>query len=66
MKKEVVEQKDPKEVAKDLIALAGKKKSITYKEIIDVLEKHQLEANQIEKIYDELEKANVDIIEDSD
>jgi len=58
--------KDPKEVAKQLITAAGKKKSITYKEIIDVLEKHQLEANQIEKIYDELEKANIDIIEDSD
>ena len=58
--------KDPKEIASQLITSAGKKKSITYKEIIDVLEKYQLEANQIEKIYEELEKANIDIIEDSD
>ena len=66
MSEEVKDLKDPKEVAKQLIETAGKKKSITYKEIIDVLEKYQLEANQIEKIYDELEKANIDIIEDSD
>ena len=60
------EIKDPKEIAKQLITIAGKKKSITYQEIIEVLEKCQLEANQIEKIYDELEKANIDIIGDAD
>ncbi|MBQ9314160.1 MAG: RNA polymerase sigma factor RpoD [Clostridia bacterium] len=66
MNEEVKDLKDPKEIAKQLIATAGKKKNITYKEIIDVLEKYQLEPNQIEKIYDELEKANIDIIEDGD
>ena len=66
MKEEVKDLKDSKEIAKQLIETAGKKKSITYKEIIEVLEKYQLEANQIEKVYDELEKANIDIIEDSD
>lgn len=60
------EVKDLKEIVKQLIATAGKQKSISYKEIIDVLGKHQLEATQIEKIYEELEKANIDIIEDSD
>ena len=60
------EMKDPKEIAKQLITKAGKKKSITYKDIIEILEKCQLEANQIEKIYEELENANIDIIEDSD
>ena len=60
------EAKDPKEIAKQLITAAGKKKLITYKEIIDVLEKYQLEANQIEKIYEELENASIDIIEDND
>ena len=60
------EMKDSKEIAKQLITKAGKKKSITYKDIIETLEKCQLEANQIEKIYEELEAANIDIIEDSD
>ena len=60
------EMKDPKEIAKQLITKAGKKKSITYKDIIETLEKCQLEASQIEKIYEELENANIDIIEDSD
>ena len=60
------EMKDPKEIAKHLIEIAGKKKTITYKDIIEALEKCQLEANQIEKIYEELENANIEIIEDND
>ena len=60
------ENKDLKEIAKQLIDAAGKKASLTYKEIIDVLEKYQLDANQVEKIYEALESANIDIIEDAD
>ena len=60
------ENKDLKEITKQLIEVAGKKASLTYKEIIDVLEKYQLDANQVEKVYEALENANIDIIEDSD
>ena len=58
------EQKDLTEIVKQIVAKAGKKKNITYKEIIETLEKLQLEPDQIEKIYEGLENANVDIIED--
>ena len=60
------EIKDVKEIVKQLVEVAGKDACLTYKEIIDVLEKHQLEANQVEKIYEGLENANITIIEDSD
>ena len=60
------EMKESKELIKQIVEGFAKKGSITYKEIIAVLEKHQLEPNQIEKIYDGLEAANVEIIEDSD
>ena len=60
------EMKDSKDIIKQIVESASKKGSITYKEIIDFLEKYQLEANQIEKIYDGLEAANVEIVEDSD
>ena len=60
------EVKDSKDVVKQIVENAAKKGSISYKEIIEVLEKYELEPNQIEKIYDGLEAANVEIIEDSD
>ena len=60
------ELKDSKEIIKQLIDTATKKGSISYKEIIDFLTKYQLEVNQVEKVYDALEAANVEIIEDSD
>jgi RNA polymerase primary sigma factor len=58
------EEKDPKEIVKQLVEKAGKKATITYKDIIEVLEKTQLEPDQIEKVYEGLEAANVDIIEE--
>ena len=60
------EMKDPKDVIKQIVDSAAKKGTISYKEINDYLEKYQLEANQIEKIYDGLEAANVEIVEDSE
>ena len=60
------EMKDPKDVIKQIVDSAAKKGTISYKEIIDYLEKYQLEANQIEKIYDGLEAANVEIVEDAE
>ena len=36
------EKKDIKEISKQLVEAAGKKGCITYAEIIDILEKHQL------------------------
>ena len=43
--------KESKDIIKQIVDSAAKKGSISYKEIIDYLEKYQLEANQIEKIY---------------
>ena len=45
------EMKESKDIIKQIVDSAAKKGSISYKEIIDYLEKYQLEANQIEKIY---------------
>ncbi len=60
------EKKDVKEIAKQLVEAASKTGTISYKEIIDILEKNQLDANQVEKIYDALELANIEIADDAD
>ena len=60
------ENKDLKEIAKQLVELFKKNGSLTYSDITDVLEKYQLEPNQYDKIYDILEAENVVILDDSD
>ena len=59
------EVKDLDAVIKQIVAKAGKKSAITFKEMVEILEKTQLEPDQIEKVYEALENANIDIIEDS-
>lgn len=58
--------KDPKEIVKLIAAKAGSKNAVTYQEIIEVLDKMQLEPDQIEKVYDALEAMGIDVIEDGD
>ncbi len=60
------EVKDLNEIIKQIIAKAGKKGAITFKEMVEFLDKMQLEPEQIEKVYEGLENANIDIIEDAD
>lgn len=60
------ELKDLNEIIKQIVAKAGKKGAITFKEMVEILDKLQLEPEQIEKVYEGLENANIDIIEEAD
>lgn len=60
------EVKDLNEIIKQIVAKAGKKGAITFKEMVEILDKLQLEPEQIEKVYEGLENANIDIIEEVD
>ncbi len=60
------EVKDLNEIIKQIVAKAGKKGAITFKEMVEILDKLQLEPEQIEKVYEGLENANIDIIEEAD
>ena len=51
---------------KDLIEKGKSKGVLTYKEIMDMLEEIDLEAEQIEKIYDTLETLGIDVVEEED
>ena len=64
MSEELKNSKDPEEVIKQIVAKHGKKGSITFKEMIETLEKFELEPDQIERVYEGLETANIDIIEE--
>ena len=66
MSEELKNSKDPEEVIKQIIAKYGKKGAITFKEMIATLEKFELEPEQIERVYEGLETANIDIIEEID
>ena len=58
------EIKDLDAIIKQITSKAGKKNAITFKDMVDILEKSQLEPDQIEKVYEALENANIDIIEE--
>ena len=60
------EVKDLNEIIKQIVAKAGKKGAITFKEMVEILDKLQLEPEQIKKVYEGLENANIDIIEEVD
>jgi len=51
---------------KELIERGKSKGVLTYKEIMDMLEEIDLEAEQIEKIYDTLETLGIDVVEEED
>ena len=63
---EAKSEKNIDEIIKDIIAKYEKKGAITFKEMVDTLEKLNLEPEEIEKIYEALENANIDIIEEID
>jgi len=63
---EAKNEKNVDEIIKQIIAKYEKKGAVTFKEMVDTLEKLHLEPEQIEKIYEEMEKANIDIIEEID
>lgn len=49
---------------KELIESGKAKGVLTYKEIMDMLEEIELEADQIEKVYETLESLGIDVIDD--
>jgi len=61
-----IEGKTVDEQIANVVARFQKKGSITFKEMIETLEKMHLDAEAIEKVYEALEQANVDVIEDID
>ena len=58
--------KSTDELVSLIVARFQKKGTITFKEMIETLEKVHLDAEAIEKVYEALEQANVDVIEDLD
>ena len=67
--KEFIESLEGKSVDEQVAAIVGKfqkKGTITFKEMVETLEKMHLDAETIEKVYEALEQANVDVIEDID
>ena len=60
------EAKNIEEIIKQLVAKYEKKGAITFKEMVDTLEKLSLEPEEIEKIYEAFEAANIDVIEEID
>ena len=60
------ENKDLKEITKQLIDLSKKNGPLTINDVTELLEKYQLEPNQYDKIYDILESENVVILDDAD
>lgn len=63
---EAKNEKNIDEIIKDIIAKYEKKGAITFKEMVEILEKLSLEPAEIEKIYEALENANIDVIEEID
>ncbi len=56
---------DKKQVFKELIELGKSKGSLSNREIMDILDEVAMDPEQIEKLFDLLEEAGVEIIEDS-
>ncbi len=56
---------DKKQIVKELIEMGKNKGSLSNREIMDSLDEVAMEPEQIEKLYDLLEEAGVEIIEDS-
>ena len=53
-------------VIAQVVAKFQKKGNITFKELVETLDKLHLDAEAIEKVYEALEQANVDVIEELD
>ena len=61
---EAKNEKNIDEIIKQILAKYEKKGAITFKEMVDMLEKLSLEPEEVEKVYEALENANIDIIEE--
>ncbi len=55
-----------KAIIKDLVEKGRKKGMLSYKEINESLEETDIEAEQIEKIYESLEQMGIEVVEDMD
>ncbi|HHY14307.1 MAG TPA: RNA polymerase sigma factor RpoD [Thermoanaerobacterales bacterium] len=55
-----------KKIIRKLIDKGKKRGVLTYKEIMDTLSDIEIEADQIDKIYESLEESGIEIIDDSD
>ena len=53
-------------ILKDLVERGKEKGMLTYKEVIDAFEEVELEPEQVEKIYETIEKMGIDLIGDID
>ncbi|WP_083755767.1 RNA polymerase sigma factor RpoD [Caldicellulosiruptor saccharolyticus] len=53
-----------REKVRELISLGQSKGFLTYSEIQEILDKVELDANQIENIYDTLENMGIDVVDD--
>ena len=58
--------KDKKELVKKLVTKGKKTGVLTYKEIMDTLQEIQIEADEIDEIYQSLEDMGIDILGDKD
>lgn len=58
--------KDKKELVKKLVVKGKKAGVLTYKEIMDTLQEIQIEADEIDEIYQSLEDMGIDILGDKD
>lgn len=63
---EAKNERNVDEIIKQIVAKYEKKGAITFKEMVDTLEKLNLEPEEIEKVYEALESANIDVIEEID
>jgi len=63
---EAKNEKNIDEIVKQIVAKCEKKGAITFKDMVSTLEKLNLEPEDIEKIYEAMEAANIDIIEEID
>jgi len=62
-----LESKEPKKSVnkiEELIVLGKSKGVLTYKEVMDTLEEMELDAEQIESIYERFEALNIDVVEE--
>lgn len=59
-------QEGKKTILKELVETGKSKGMLTYKEIMDAFEDVELEPEQIDKIYETLEKVGIDIVGDMD
>ena len=57
---------DKKRIIRDLIELGKKKGVLSYKEIIDALSEIDLDAKQIDHIYEKMEQSGIELVEDLD